>query len=132
MPTLKFDFTNVGTEMEVIPPGVYEAEITGVPEVQPSKDGNSQNLIVVLTLQNAYKFSGRKVYDYLNLREEFLWRVNQLRLSAGIDAGEEGFDTEDLAGKIVKVELKNAAYTPPGSDEKQIRTNVNKYLFKKS
>ena len=121
MPKLEIDFSDVPDTIPVVPPGEYEFEIVGTPELLPTKKDPNKNMIkVIIRIINSAEFTGRQVYDYIMCERET--DVKRLALSCGLDLS-EGLETEALTGQTGRVLLRADEYQgKPG-------TKVKEYLF---
>ncbi len=121
MPRLEIDFSEVPTEIALIPPGIYELEITEIPTLEPTKDQTSHNLIVKMKLinQDDPKLENRSIWDFISVKMES--KLKRLCLSAGLKVGKEGVDLEDLFGKTLKAEI----YTNVWNEQK--RSKIKQY-----
>lgn len=134
MPKLNINFDETPDTIPPIPEGVYLAEIQGPPKVEISKKGTSNNVIVDMVLVHDEKtINGRSVRHYINMgtNPELKMRsevtLKQLCKSAGVAAGKDGVDTEELAGKRVKVHVKPRIYKDEAGNEQQ-GTEVVEYV----
>lgn len=127
MPHINTNFTDVPDKMPPISAGTYLAEITKAPDVRPSKKGDSMNVVVEMKLivENNPALNGRLVTDFINLgksaeaklRSDI--KLKNLCNSAGIMVGATGVDTEELAGKRVKVQVRPRTYEADDGSEQQ-------------
>ena len=134
MPHIDVNFVETPDSMPPIPAGVFLLDITSIPKVEPSKKGDSMNVIVELKLvSDDALFNGRLLRDYINLgsNPEMKLRADiklkKLCASAGLVVGAAGVDTEELAGKRVKARLKPRTYKDDSGNEQQ-GTSVEEYL----
>jgi len=129
MATLDINFNDVPLEMPPIDPGTYFLEIVEIPSKETAKDGLSQYLLVKMKIVNDPNFAERRVTDFLSLKEEWLWRINQLVKAAGIEARPEGIDLEEFLGKTVQAQLKSRVYQDKETGENRETVNVSKYVY---
>jgi len=129
MATIDVNFADVPLEQPPIDPGVYFLEITEVPTKEMAKDGLSQYVLVKMKIVNHPDFEGRPVSDFLSLKPEWLFRLNQLREAAGIEARPEGIALEDFLKKTVQAQLKTRVYQDKETGENREACNVAKYLY---
>lgn len=134
MPHIDVNFVETPDSMPPIPAGTYLLDVTAAPKVEPSKKGDSTNVIVELKLVSENpQFNGRLIRDYINLgtNPEMKLRADiklkKLCTSAGLTVGAGGVDTEELAGKRVKARLKPRTYKDDSGNEQQ-GTSVEEYV----
>ncbi len=121
MPKLSIDFSDVPDTIPVVPPGEYEFEVVGTPELLPTKKDPSKDMIkLVLRIINHAEFSGRQVYDYIMCSRET--DIKRLALSCGLDLS-DGLETEALTGQTGRVLLMADEY------QGKPTTKVKDYLF---
>ena len=113
---LKYDVTAsdagkaTGSNFEKPTPGVYDARIDEITQKQ-SKSGNPM-LEVVVEITGP-KFVGSKVWDYIVLNENSLWKLDQFLQAFGIASTKKRkgtVDTDELLGETVKVRIKGETY----------------------
>jgi hypothetical protein len=135
-PHLNTNFNETPDVVPPIPPGTYTMEIMGAPKVEPSKKGDSTNVVMEMRIVDCPEVvvNGRSVIHYINLGKNPDMKLRadvmlkNLCKSAGVEAGAGGVDTEDLAGKRVKVVLASRSYKDPTSGEQRDGVEVKSYL----
>lgn len=92
-------------------PGWYMARIIDV-EVRQARDGESEYLNIAFECieTDEDKYPGYKVYTNCSLKPQALFRVKQLLQAAGIDWSSEGFNTEDMLGAELEIQVDNREY----------------------
>lgn len=102
---INVDLTNI-PENEI--KGVFTVKIVKT-ELQKAKTDGSTNLYVEMELVDAEDLSGRKVWTTLNLKPQSLWRVRDFVQACGVFPGANGFDKNELMGKMLRVivEMEN-------------------------
>ncbi len=123
MPKLSIDFTDVPDVIPAVPPGEYEFEIVGTPELKPTnKDPNKNMIVVIIRVINCPDpaFNGRQVYNYIMCDRPT--DIKRLALSCGLDLS-EGLETEALTGQRGRVLLRADEY------QGKPQTKVKDYLF---
>ena len=126
MAVLDINFDEVSDSFEPLPPGVYEMEVDGVPEVQMSK-ANKPKLVVKLRVSSGEQ-SGRRLQDHISF--EMQTRIKQLFLSAGLQPVEGRYDTNDIAGRVVLVNVKGDSYVDDDNIQHE-RAKVAGYVVQK-
>jgi len=128
MSRIAINFNDVPLKVLPITPGVYEAEVVEAPEVMPTKNGNGTKVVVKLRIVNAEdeKLNGRQITDHISTKMET--RIKRLCKSGGLEVGEEGVDTEDLAGKVVKIVTNLRTYQDNDTEETVEVANIKEYV----
>jgi hypothetical protein len=75
------------------------------------------------------EYNGRKIRDQIGFKAKT--RLKRLGLSAGLPMGQEGFDTADLNGAVVKGVVKQSQVMDSATGEPRIFSNVTDYLIPK-
>lgn len=106
---LAVDMTGVEAGGKSIPDGNYEAEIVEVTE-EESSNGNEQ-LKVVWQITDG-KMKGTKIFDWVSLTPQSLWRLRGLLETIGQDVpdGMMNIDLDDLVGSSAQLEVTNDEY----------------------
>jgi len=110
------DFDKVETGKEPLPPGTYQAVVSGC------KSGKSKNK---QTPQIEWEFQvqgpthvGRKFFDNTFLSEKALFTTKRMVVGVGASFDASGFNTEDCLGKRVEVVLGQEYMTDDQGNKK--------------
>ena len=121
MTTLNINFDEVPDSL-LVEPGVYAAQIVGVPSLEPTKDGTGQKVVVNCTI-TAGKYNGRGVRDFISTK--MTTKLKRLAKAAGVAADAGGLDLAALDGKDVTIKVVN---NPAQNDPTRIYANVDDYI----
>lgn len=133
-PLIDINFDEVPDEFIPLPVGIYHLEISEVPQVEPTKGGDGMKLVVrtkvveQISPEASVEFAGRDQVAHMSLKGQI--QIKRLALSAGIEVGAKGFDTEDLAGKVVTAQLVQTVVKDQQTGADRIFTNISDFLFK--
>ena len=96
MPRINVNVADAPDEILPIRPGKYTLEVVDVPEVGESKKGKAM-LTISYKIADEGEFFGRRITDWIVFSMET--RLKRACLACGVPFSDEGFDTEDFAGK---------------------------------
>ena len=131
MPKIQTNFNDVPDEYLPVPAGVYTCEINEAPKIEAVKsDPSKTKLTVVLTVVSGPEgaeqanLKGRKLFDTIPMSRKT--SIKRLALSAGLNPGSDGLDTEELVGRTVRVMTKMDEY------QGEMRAKVKDYIVTKA
>jgi hypothetical protein len=136
MTTLNINFDETPDEIQPIEPGIYDLHIQSC-EIQPTKDGNSQKIVVEAAVVNHSddNVNGRKVFDHISVK--MATKIKRLAKSSGFTDEElsqmgGSFDVSLLIDRIVRASIGQRSYQDPESGEQRTTSNVRDYIFETS
>lgn len=109
MPVLEINFDEVPDKYVPIAPGIYDLLVDGIPEIGDNRDKTGKVVICEFIVQSEGEFKGRKHTERISTK--MTTQLKNLAQSAGIHYGQQGFDTADLNGRIVKASIVSNPYT---------------------
>lgn len=127
MALLNINFDSVPDHYVPIPTGVYDAEITKIPEIAPTASGDGTKVVVELKITTDGDQKDREITDHISMKMKTT--LKNLFQSAGVPAGAQGADLADLLNKIVKVKISVDSYVDKVSKETKETNRVKEYLF---
>lgn len=129
MAFINVDFNEVPDDFKTVEPGTYNLEISSIPEIQPTKDGSSQNLVVDFQVADEGEFKGRKMKEWFYLGNELgLIKAKKFLIACGVTPGPEGINTEELMGKICKAVVAQRNYKDAITGEDRTSTEIKAFL----
>ncbi len=128
MPLIKGNYDEVPDEILPVPAGIYTCVITKVPEIEPTKDGLKEKIVVELKIEQPENpdVHGRLLWDHIGLAAQT--RLKRVFLSAGVKIGPEGLNTEDLLDQVVKVNVKARTYKDDSGNVKET-SGIDDYII---
>ena len=122
------NYQDVPDEILPVPAGIYTCVILKIPEVQDTKDGTKQKIVVELKVDcpENPEAHERLLWDHIGLAAHT--RLKRLFLSAGLTIGAAGLDTTDLLEARVKVRVKAGTYKDEGGNVKEV-SRVDDYVL---
>ena len=127
MPTLNLNLASAPDEIPVISAGIYEGVVKTL-IVEPSADGQSQNLIAEVTVSTPGEFLGTILKSWFSLKETAMkFTVVSLRnfaTSGEVEPVDFDEDTDLMIGKTVKFSVSNKEY------DGRLRANIDRWLYK--
>lgn len=126
---ININFDNVPDEILPIPAGIYTARVVGIPQIQPTKDGNGQKVVVEVEITEG-DYAGRRVTDHISLK--MTTRLKRLALSCGVTVGAGGLNLHDLADQFCQIQITTRPYTDRDTGEQKESYNIKDYLFAQS
>jgi len=125
MPNIPINMDEVPDEYLSLPAGIYPLEIFEVPTLEPTRDGKGEKVVVRMRVNDETNPEhGRQITDHISLKSTT--RLKRLCLSAGVNVGVDGFDTEALMGKTVSARVKTRTYQDE-DDETQTTSGIKDY-----
>lgn len=94
---------NAVKELEAMPEGIYPVRVDKV-ENAMSKESKQPMLAIEAAITSG-EFMGRAVFINLSLQEKALWKTKGFCEAAGISWTDDGFDSDDLIGAELRVQL---------------------------
>lgn len=122
------NYQEVPDEILPVPAGEYTCVITKIPEIEPTKDGLKEKVVVEMKVQcpENPEIDGRLLWDHIGLAAQT--RLKRVFLSAGLTIGASGLDTADLLDQVVRVRVKARTYRDEGGNTKET-SGVDDYLI---
>jgi len=124
---LSVDFRDVPDKIEPILPGIYDLEVTTVPEIKPTKKGTGNNLVVQFAIATDGPFKGRKITDNIFLNELGLIKVKNLITGLGMTPG-NGIQLEEMLGKQAKGAIVENKYQDESTGEAVVSSKIKSYI----
>ena len=119
MALINVNFDEIPDGITPVEPGIYDAEIMETPTLEPTAKGTGFNLSVRMrVVTDNSPMSGRTLRDLIFQNEIGHIRTKQMALSAGLSPGVDGFDTEEVLGKIVKIEVTHKTWVTDAGVER--------------
>lgn len=127
MAKLNVNFDEVPNEVQPVDPGTYTAAVEEA-NLEETKDGKGMKVVVKMKIKAENNPNdGRLVFDHISTKMQT--QLKRLALSAGLNPGGDGYDTDDLIGKIVKIRVKNAPYKDEKTGETKETSRIAEYMF---
>ncbi len=104
------NFDEVGVGFEPIQPGRYSATVTSA-DVRATKDGSGKLIVWELTILGPTE-NGRRLWLNTALKKEALWNLKGFLSACGAKFDEGGFNTEDVIGLKVDINVEQEEYPP--------------------
>jgi hypothetical protein len=128
MSHIDIDFNDVPEVIPPIEPGIYDLEVMETPEVMPTNDGKGMKLVVKMKVVEEGPHKDRQVSDHISV-DKMRTKIKRLCLSAGLNPGADGLQTEELVGRILKAKLKNRTYVDRDSGEERETASIADYII---
>ena len=116
-----------------IPPAVYDVMVDGIPEQKANKSGEGEHIVLIMSIINNAEHEGKKLFEYLTISgsaKSKPFRDAQLHdvlRCFGFDLAGQ-INTDDLAGRVGKVVVKEELQVNKDTKETTLRTVISKYL----
>lgn len=102
------DFTQVPDTMPPVPVGIYTATVSSV-EVKPNNAQDGMNAVFEYEIATEGEAKGRTMRMYCSLKPQpkgaHLIRIRRNFLSARLEVGANGVNTDELIGKNVRIKV---------------------------
>lgn len=128
MTKLNVDFDSIPDRYVPLEPGIYTMFVEEI-DVVDNKKGDGQNVVVKLRVSDPTSpMDGRMLTDYISLKGKPI-ALKRLVKSCGVTIGPDGINTDDLAGKVCRVQVKSRPYKDTNSGVMKEAAGVEQYLF---
>lgn len=116
-----------------VPPGVFDVMIEGIPEVKRNRAQDGDNMVLVMSIVNNPEHEGKKLFEHLPIsgsakskpfREA---RLHHVLKCFGFDLAGQ-INTDDLAGRIGRVAVKEEISEDPNTKIKTMRSVIDQYI----
>jgi hypothetical protein len=116
-----------------VPPGVYTVVVDGVPEAKQNKKQDGDNLHLIMSIINNPEHEGKKLFEYLPLSGSAKSkpfrdaRLHHVLKCFGFDLTGQ-INTDDLAGKVGMLTVKEEISEDQNTKVKTIRSTIDQFL----
>ena len=110
--------------------GIYELEIVEEPEIRDNKSGKGQHLRVIFKVTGDSPMAGRGLRDHISFENKTT--LKRLLISAGmreVAESDDGFDTSDLLGAVVKAQVIREPYKDTATGEDKEAARLRDYII---
>jgi hypothetical protein len=129
------DLNTVPDTRPLVPAGIYEMRIMEVSEKAPQNAATKGiNIVTKLEVINHPEHNGRQMTLYTFITDDAGQKdrftgVKRLFLSAGIPLVSTGMNTNDLAGKVITVEVTSGTYPDKNTGVMKESSNISRVFI---
>ena len=129
MPRVEVPLADAPEIFMPVEPGVYELEVSEEPEIRENKKGNGHHLRVMFKVVSDGPMQGRSLRDHISFENKTT--LKRLLISSGhrdIAESDDGFDTSDLTGAVVKASVVNEPWKDDAGQDR-VAARIYDYII---
>jgi hypothetical protein len=138
MPHINVNLDDVPDQFQPVDAGIYTCEIEDVEMKPGTRDPSKMKLVVIHKIiggeageDTAHEMHGRILFDHIGLSGKPI-SLKRLCMAAGLQWSDDGFDSDDLKGKVITCSVIQKVESDPQTGEQKIFSNIKDYLVRAS